>query len=159
MSRLTRKAIQFLHDYEKGFDGYRAAASAIERHIESLVIDAGREIHVVAARAKTLDSLRSKLRRKGYSNPRDQITDLIGVRVITYYRDDVDPVVSLLKLALRIDQKNSTDKRKMLDLRSFGYRSVHLIAYLDPTKMQHLAESFRGRRFEIQVRSLLVLQR
>jgi ppGpp synthetase/RelA/SpoT-type nucleotidyltranferase len=155
MSRLTKKAIQFLHDYEKEFDEYRAAASTVERHIESLVIDARREIHLVAARAKTLDSLRSKLRRKGYSNPRDQITDLIGVRVITYYKDDVDPVVSLLKSALRIDQKNSTDKRKMLDLRSFGYRSVHLIAYLETTKMRHLPEGFRGKRFEIQVRSLL----
>ena len=117
--------------------------------------DSGREIHLVAARAKTLDSLRGKLRRKRYTNPGDQITDLIGVRVITYYRDDVDPVVSFLKSRFKIDKRNSTDKRRMLNLRSFGYRSVHLIAYLDAGKVRGLPRVLNGKRFEIQIRSLL----
>ena len=155
MSRLTKGALRFLEDYEQSYDDYRAVASDLEHHIESLVKDTGREIHLVAARAKTLDSLRDKLRRKQYMNPRDQITDLIGVRVITYYKDDVDQIVSRLKSTFKIDKTNSTDKRKILDLQTFGYRSVHLIAYLGATKAQRARYAFSGQRFEIQVRSLL----
>jgi ppGpp synthetase/RelA/SpoT-type nucleotidyltranferase len=154
MARLTKAALRFLQGYENTYEKYRDVASVLEEKIESLVRETGSDIHLVTARAKALDSLRSKLRRKRYSNPREQITDLIGVRVITYYRDGVDPVVQALKAKLRIDKKNSVDRRKMLDLRSFGYRSVHLIGYLDAGIVKPPPELV-GCRFEIQIRSLL----
>jgi hypothetical protein len=84
------------------------------------------------------------------------MTDRIGVRIITYYRDDVDSVVERLKREFEIDRKRSVDKRRLLDLREFGYRSVHLIAKLKPprTNMPEY-ESIKGVWFEIQIRSVL----
>src|SRR5579862_8510120 len=155
MARLTKKALRFLKEYETTYRKCCDVATGLEATIERLVRDTGREIHLVVGRAKELDSLRGKLRRKQYPNPRDQVTDLIGIRVITYYRDDVDPIVQILKAKLRIDRKNSVDKRKVLDLRSFGYRSVHLIGYLDAKSMAYVPKELDGHRFEIQVRSVL----
>jgi ppGpp synthetase/RelA/SpoT-type nucleotidyltranferase len=113
-------------------------------------------VHLVAARAKQPDSLRGKLRRKKYSDPAAQVTDTVGVRVITYYRSGVDPVAEALKREFQIDRARSEDKRRLLDLREFGYRSVHLIAKLKlpRSRMTEYAD-LASVWFEIQVRSLL----
>ena len=111
---------------------------------------------MVTARAKTLDSVRGKLRRKHYRDPDRQVTDLIGVRVITYYRDDVDRVVTRRQENLEINSQDSVDKRGQLGLRSFGYSSVHLIARLNPNQVRTPSYQMLGNRwFEIQVRSVL----
>ena len=101
--------------------------------VRQVVRDLDVDIHLVTARAKQPDSLRGKLRRKSYSDPSVQVTDTIGVRIITYYRSAVDPVAVALKREFQIDRSRSEDKRRLLDLREFGYRSVHLIAKLKPT--------------------------
>jgi putative GTP pyrophosphokinase len=68
-------------------------------------------LHAVSARAKTPESLRGKLRKKQYRNPSRQLTDLVGVRVIAYYRDAVDLIVARLQEAFDINTIESTDKR------------------------------------------------
>jgi len=110
----------------------------------------------VTARAKTIDSVRRKLRRKRYKQPAQRLTDLIGVRVITYYRDAVDPIVERLRQAFEINERDTTDKRRVLGLREFGYRSVHVIARLRPGQVISLDDrAIRRRWFEIQVRSIV----
>jgi ppGpp synthetase/RelA/SpoT-type nucleotidyltranferase len=84
------------------------------------------------------------------------MTDLIGVRVITYYRDAVDPIVARLQQVFEINANESTDKRLALGLRNFGYRSVHLIARLKPSQVLTPSHQLLQKRwFEIQVRSIL----
>ncbi|HKQ38334.1 MAG TPA: hypothetical protein VJ063_09665 [Verrucomicrobiae bacterium] len=110
----------------------------------------------MSSRAKTPDSLRAKFRRKKYKTPEISATDLIGIRVITYYQDDVDKVVSRLRSELQIDAKNSIDKRASLNLYEFGYRSVHLIATLRRARANSPEfKTLKNRWFEIQIRSIL----
>ena len=45
----------------------------------------------------------------------DEITDLSGIRVITYYTDTVDQISKLIENEFIIDRDNSIDKRKSLD--------------------------------------------
>ncbi len=100
--------------------------------------------------------MRLKLRRKCYQNPENQVKDKIGVRVITYYMDDVDRVADLLKMEFKVDKQNSEDKRTVLGTSAFGYRSVHLIARLSGSRLSSPEyTSLRDHWFEIQVRSLL----
>lgn len=96
--------------------------------MEEILADSGIDYHVVTARCKDLDSLRVKLRSKAYRRPSVQVTDKVGVRVVTYYENDVSPVVRALRNQLEIDEHKSGDKRLSLGLREFGYLSVHLIA-------------------------------
>ncbi len=156
MRGLNREGRRFLGDYHARFSDAEHAAKIACGLVKQIAGDTGLLLHVVSARAKTLNSLREKLIEKQYRRPDDDLTDLIGVRVITYYRDAVDPIADRLRQSFDINAAKSVDKRLSLDLREFGYRSVHLIARLRPDQMRMPGDGFlRDRWFEIQVRSLL----
>jgi Uncharacterized protein conserved in bacteria len=112
------------------------------------------DIHLVVGRAKKPDSVLAKVRRKAYGRPSQQLTDQVGIRIITYYQDDVDKVAAGLRGQLEIDEKRSVDKRGQLDVQKFGYRSVHLIARFGSkvkvAELKPLSEIW----FEIQIRSI-----
>jgi len=91
-----------------------------------------------------------------YKDPLTEITDLVGIRIITYYLEDVGRVGDILKGEFEIDEANSVDKSEALDPDKFGYASVHYIVGL-PADRQRLAgwRHFRDIRAEIQVRTAL----
>ena len=156
MPRLSKRSQKFLEQYSKDLEQLRTATILAEEAVRSVLGDSRFDFYLVTSRAKSEISLRRKLRDRQYSNPGEQLTDSIGVRVITYYRNDVDRVVSLLRAQFEVDEPNSADKRLRLELRSFGYRSVHLIVKLKrPLSKLAQYRSLFGKSFEIQVRSIL----
>ena len=105
-------------------------------------------------RLKTEQSLVGKLERKGAKYKSiDDITDLVGLRVITFYTDDVDKVAAIVKHIFDIDWKESVDKRKLHDVNSFGYNSLHYVCRLkkSPSPTTHSSTP----RFELQMRTAL----
>ena len=97
-------------------------------------------------RVKTEKSLAGKLELKGAKYKCiDDITDLVGLRVITFYTDEVDKVAAIAKRVFDIDWQESVDKRKLHQLDSFGYNSLHYICRLKSG----------GPRFELQMRTAL----
>jgi ppGpp synthetase/RelA/SpoT-type nucleotidyltranferase len=155
MAALNQSARRFLDEYGAQVAGATAAAEVARLAVEQAVRETG-TLAQVTARAKTTASLRGKLRRKSYNRPWTQLTDLVGVRVITFYKDAVDQIVPKLQQTFEINVKESSDKRLVLGLRDFGYRSVHLIARFGPSQMRTPLDSFvREHWFEIQVRSIL----
>ena len=97
-------------------------------------------------RVKTEKSLTGKLELKGAKYKTiDDITDLVGLRVITFYNDEVDKVAAIAKRIFDIDWQESVDKRKLHELDAFGYNSLHYICRLKTG----------GPRFELQMRTAL----
>jgi ppGpp synthetase/RelA/SpoT-type nucleotidyltranferase len=152
----VRAAEAFLASCAKAQKDDVAAAAVLEKHIWQALRDSNLRPLMVAARAKSLESMRAKLLQKPYKRPRSQLTDRLGVRVILYHAREVDDVADLLRQTLTVRESHSSDKRLTLGLREFGYRSYHLVASLhDTTTSTPQLRELRGRVFEVQIRSLL----
>lgn len=118
-------------------------ASRLLRHA---LREQGIYITAMEYRVKTEKSLRGKLELKGAKYKSiDNVTDLVGLRVITFYTDEVDKVATIAKRIFDIDWQESVDKRKLHQLDSFGYNSLHYICRLKTG----------GPRFELQMRTAL----
>lgn len=81
--------------------------------LSSVLKEQGIELNTIEHRVKTEQSLADKLAKKGdkYHCLTD-VTDLVGMRVVTFYTDDVDKVAAIVKTIFNVDRQNSIDKRK-----------------------------------------------
>lgn len=115
------------------------------------------EVTAVEGRIKQRSSLIGKLIRKGHKyHTLDDITDLVGFRVITLFSDDVDRVASYMEKMFDIDWGESIDKRKMHEMSSFGYNSLHYICRIPKTMYEDKQHpELNDIRFEVQMRSTL----
>lgn len=110
----------------------------------------------VDTRLKERKSLEKKIELKNKYKEIEDITDICGMRIITYFSDDVDKIAELFTNLFEIDEINSVDKREADDPTKFGYVSLHYIASLkeDRTKLAE-AERFKDLKIEIQIRTIL----
>ena len=146
-----------LEQYRSLLPVFEQMGEVIPQRIRSFFDEAGLLVCALEHRVKTKDSLAGKLALKGakYHDLFD-ITDILGLRVITFYIDDVDKVASVIERLFEIDWDNSVDKRKIHEIDSFGYLSLHYIcripesAYSDPEHPE-----INKIRFEVQIRTVL----
>src|SRR5512135_2550481 len=102
--RLRRISNTFLQHYKRDLPSLERASLQARLFVEKTLADSGVDGHAITSRCKSVDSLRLKLYKKKYKKPAVQVTDKIGVRVITYYDTDVSSVVSALRSALQIKE-------------------------------------------------------
>ncbi len=92
--------------------------------------------HAVTFRAKSIDSFADKLARKDYTNPKNAVHDLAGVRLIMYVDEDVARATDLLRKNFVVIESESVDKSKTLAADRVGYRSIHLVARLSDARVR-----------------------
>ncbi|MBP5663078.1 MAG: hypothetical protein J6X16_02255 [Bacteroidales bacterium] len=148
---------ELLTQYRNLLPVFEKMAEVIPERLKDFFEEAGIIVAAVEHRVKTESSLTGKLQLKGekYQSIYD-ITDVVGIRVISFYNDDVDKVASVLERLFEIDWENSIDKRKAHEIDSFGYLSLHYIC-----RIPESAYSVPGHpelnkiRFEVQMRTVL----
>ena len=128
--------------------------------VEGLLDEAGINYLSVSGRTKSVASFAEKAARLKagaplYSDPITQITDLLGVRVITYVRDDVDAVANILAEQVIVHDDRDWGLQTASEGR-FGYASRHLMIGLDPPRENHPDFAhLRGHTAQVQVRTVL----
>ena len=155
--KLDPHAQDLLAQYQSLLPVYSQMEKVIPDKVKEVLDEAGIIVASLEHRVKTESSLKGKLLLKGgkYHSIYD-ITDLLGIRVITFYIDDVDKVASIVERLFEIDWENSIDKRKAHEIDSFGYLSLHYICrvpeslYTDPEHPE-----LNKIRFEVQMRTVL----
>ena len=114
-------------------------------------------VTALESRIKTRNSLAGKLELKGskYRSLND-VTDIVGLRVVTFYSADVDKVAAIVGELFAVSGNESVDKRKMHQLDSFGYNSLHYICRL-PKEIADDPDTplLNELPFEIQMRTAL----
>lgn len=146
-----------LEEYRQQLPLYNRLMEAVKEKLSEMVKDSDLTVSSMEFRIKEEASLAGKLLRKGskYSSLKD-ITDIFGARIIMFYNEDVDRVAAFAESKFEIDWPNSVDKRKMHEISSFGYNSLHYICRL-PKKVFYDPEypELNDIRFEIQMRTAL----
>ena len=145
-TQLDAHCLAILDEYRENLPLFRETEAVVKQKLKDTFAEAGLLVASLESRIKTESSLAGKLELKGgkYKSLAD-ITDIIGLRVITFYRDDVDKVASAVERHFKIDWENSVDKRKIHEIDSFGYLSLHYICSVPSCPY----------RFEIQMRTVL----
>ncbi|MGB3044111.1 MAG: hypothetical protein WBB98_13085 [Xanthobacteraceae bacterium] len=110
----------------------------------------------ISARTKTIDGALEKIRRKDYDDPQSQLTDLSGVRIVTYLEEHATQISNLIKGLFEIDEANSHDRSADLGEDKIGYRSTHFVCTLG-TQRGTLPEynELGELKFEVQIRTVL----
>lgn len=134
---------------------YKKLSEKVENIITDILIEKNIEFHQVTHRCKTLDSFTKKIEKSKYSKV-EEITDIAGIRIISYVEDAIPLICEIIEENFEIDEENSLDKGKQLGLDKVGYKSVHYVAEL-PESRTNLTEykKYKNLKFEIQIRTIL----
>lgn len=120
---------------------------------------------IESAREKDIESLSKKCKKMvksnndpdtyvyKYTDPKNQITDMAGVRIVAYVTSDIPIICSIVKRLFEIDEKNSDDKRSKLESDKVGYLSIHYIVSLKQSDLEY--NKYKDMKCEIQVRTVL----
>jgi predicted RNase H-like nuclease/ppGpp synthetase/RelA/SpoT-type nucleotidyltranferase len=138
----------------------RRAAEEFAALVTAILDDARINYLSVTGRAKGVASFAAKAARTDgngpvFADPLAEITDQIGVRVITYVQSDVDAVADLLDDQVVVHDDRDLGRETASEGR-FGYASRHLLIGLDAAR-EGLPdyENLRGRRAQVQIRTVL----
>ena len=145
-NKLDAHAQAILEEYRQQRPVFAKMRETIPAQVRALFDEAGIVVASIESRVKEEKSLAGKLELKGakYASLAD-ITDIFGMRIITFYVDDVDKVASVVERLFEVDWDNSVDKRKLHEVDRFGYMSLHYIC-------RHPDYPYR---FEVQMRTIL----
>lgn len=149
MTKISPHAEALMEQYRERLPQLRQLSQQVYDELCRVLREQDIELNAIEYRVKTEDSLAGKLMRKGHLyRTLTDITDLVGVRVITFYTDDVDKVAAILKSCFDVKWLKMMDKRKLHQLDSFGYSSLHFICRLNEGPLSDIP-------FELQIRTAL----
>ena len=154
---LDMKSQMILDEYNENLETFAIIKEIVLTRLQECLDGAGIRVTGIEARIKSEESLAGKLELKGwkYSSLSD-LTDIVGARVITFYSDEVDKIAALAEKLFDVDRDKSVDKRRLHEIDSFGYLSLHYICsipesmYCDPAH-----PGVNKFQFELQMRTAL----
>ncbi len=123
--------------------------------IEYLLKKADIDYLTIDYRVKNAESFINKIKRKSYADPFFEVKDLAGIRIVTYYIDDVIKIADIMARHFFIESDHSEDKLNSLEIYEFGYRSFHLICKItgEREKLPEW-EKYSDKPIEIQIRTI-----
>ena len=146
-----------LEEYRELLPVFKKMKEVILKQLDTCLKKNNILVNGLEGRVKEEKSLAGKLELKGNKyRMLDDITDIVGVRIITYYTEEVDKIAAMVDKLFEVDWENSVDKRKKLGKDTFGYMSLHYVCRIPAslyTEPDH--PELNQIRFEVQMRTAL----
>ncbi len=149
--------------YEELRPLYGAYCVHVRQRVTEEIARRSIKIHSIEARTKTVESFERKIRRllgahrdsRHASDPLKMVTDMAGVRVITFFPKTSHDLDAVIRERFRvIERDDKTEYRETPS--SFGYRSIHYLVELAPGQLEPQdLRWYQGLVAEIQVRTIL----
>ena len=160
MNKIENKIEDFKGWYENQLPYHNAAVQFFCDLISAIP-----KVESIKGRTKSFDECISKFKRKylpllkseeSNFEIRNLLTDMIGIRAICFYSEEVYEIRRSLKKYFR--ETEITDKSNQLEKTDdkFGYKSLHLQLVLKG-KLEGVAEAhkFRNIKIELQIRTVI----
>ncbi len=119
--------------------------------LEEAVRTAHIKYQSLPARVKKLDSFLAKVERREFDKPFEEMTDIVGLRVVCLFLSDIPKTADVIRKHFDVI---SEDNKLEDQLSSFGYLSAHFIAKMKKEYVGPRYDSLAGLAFEIQVRTI-----
>ncbi|WP_052238116.1 GTP pyrophosphokinase [Pectobacterium brasiliense] len=149
-------SIEFKEWVSEKLPYFRLMSTQLASVIENLLKQNNVTYFSIDSRTKDTNGIEEKIKRKNYKDPKVQLTDISGIRIILYIEDDVKKVCDIIKETFNVDSSNSLDNIQRLSTDRIGYRSTHFVCDIGKarTAMKEYS-SFSELKFEIQIRTIL----
>ena len=149
-----------ISEIEQSYLEISASLQSIAKQLEANLVEAFAEfphIDKISSRVKQRDSFlekASKLNEDGsprYPNPFREIQDILGARIVVFYKSDVEEVKSKVHgLFQFVEHRDIVED----DVKKFGYEGTHFIchipSFIHRDKSNHNVPYF----FELQIKTL-----
>jgi putative GTP pyrophosphokinase len=148
--------MDILEEYKANYELYHAFETAMLDDVLNKVLKYERlNIQLVTSRLKEPTSLGLKISSGAKYKALTDVTDVLGLRIVTTYKNEVPFIVQQLRDAFEIDEANTNTNDAKTES-EFGYSSIHLIVFNakdDTYKTNN--KKFHGLKAEIQIRTIL----
>ena len=150
-------------DYQEIKDTYTSIYPKLQTiavKLEEQLINIFREIsHIdrVICRVKNIDSFMAKTEKQEkdgtlkYTVPMKEIQDMIGARVVAYYKTDIPSVRDIISTYyLAVEKVNIVPD----DATKFGYEGFHMVCFIPNTIFSSRENPMVSNFFELQIKTL-----
>ena len=150
--------LELIKTYQNNYSLYEEFADKLEELFKKLLKTNKLNYLQIESRVKTLESFLEKAQRLNmrFTNPLEEIKDIIGIRIITHYREDIEKISKLIEKKFKIKTKNGQYDSNNLSPDKFGYLSKHYkVSISDELAKSSAWQQYKNIVFEIQLRTVV----
>ena len=154
----NEKVFELISEYQNNYPIYEQFTNRLKLLFEKLLISNGISFLQIETRVKSLPSFLDKVYRLISTNKflSNNFNDLVGIRLITYYNEDVYQIAALIEREFDVYSKNSEYESHNRSPDQFGYSSLHYKISLTPQSSYPAElEKFKNIIFEVQIRTVV----
>jgi ppGpp synthetase/RelA/SpoT-type nucleotidyltranferase len=144
-----------LDDFDRRRDHFERMCEETVRLIRAILDVKKVKVQAIYGRVKAKDKLKSKYCKSAKDYKRlDDIADLIGLRIITYYSDEIDRIKEII--VGEFEERGPLDDKRTGRPDSFGYSALHMDCAYSRKRLENIElQPFADTRFEIQITTVI----
>jgi len=155
MPKIKHDRQKIAERYQELLPKYEMLGKNLMSALAQILTQTGVELYGVSFRVKDFDSFWDKVERGSYTDPFEEMTDICGIRIIHFYKSDLNKIFAVISEATQVIEAG--DKNSAQEPEKFGYHDLQMLVSLKDESVKHPGfEGLGGLKTEIQVRTAVM---